>query len=316
MSKVRADPDRAFDRIAATGFGIRRFSRKKVLASPPPRAPSLFAHTGSLFPAWRPCPQLHRLQAQQRAEARLQLRQAPAQAGGASSPSVPFCGRVMPAADGVRGVLLDSAPGAAHVGVDWISQLPLPETLARADLELIYTTEQHGWGLQRLYHHCPGAAPTLLLVCAQAREGEEPAVFGALSYAPWQPQRRPFGDGRCLLFRVKPSPAVFPWRGREPPDEEEGGEEPRDDAAAAAAMETFVIATPDMLSLGAAVARPASGLRLDETLERGSSEPCDTYGNEPLHAAAGADGASAFGVACVEVYRFRPQRPRGREPSS
>lgn len=42
------------------------------------------------------------------------------------------------------------------------------------------------------------------------------------------------------------------------------------------------------------------GLKLYDDLTRGSSEACETYGNQPLVSATNPE----FNVTCVEVYAF------------
>lgn len=46
----------------------------------------------------------------------------------------------------------------------WLRTLPLPAPCLHMNLRLVYSTEWHGWGLDRLYRRCGMAEPLLLLV--------------------------------------------------------------------------------------------------------------------------------------------------------
>ncbi|CAM9603061.1 unnamed protein product [Ectocarpus sp. 12 AP-2014] len=66
------------------------------------------------------------------------------------------------------------------------------------------------------------------------------------------------------------------------------------------ATESFMMTTKDFLAMGSSPVTSNCGLKLYNDLTRGSSDACETYGNERLVDPTTAD----FAVTCVEVYAF------------
>jgi len=116
-----------------------------------------------------------------------------------------FRGMVTAANDGAVGILLGPPNRPAPA---WLSTLPIPATLSEHCLRLMYTTEQHGWGLERLFSRCRAAEPVLLLVRAQ---GALAPLFGAFAFATLEPHHGSAGDGRTFVFTATPDVHAFPW---------------------------------------------------------------------------------------------------------
>ncbi|CAN0010368.1 unnamed protein product [Scytosiphon promiscuus] len=69
---------------------------------------------------------------------------------------------------------------------------------------------------------------------------------------------------------------------------------------ATAATESFMMTTKDFLAMGSSPMTSNCGLKLYNDLTRGTSDVCETYGNERLVGSTTPD----FAVTCVEVYAF------------
>eukprot|EP00903_Cladosiphon_okamuranus_P022524 g20721.t1 len=69
---------------------------------------------------------------------------------------------------------------------------------------------------------------------------------------------------------------------------------------ASTATESFMMTTKDFLAMGSSPLTSNCGLKLYNDLTRGSSDICETYGNERLVGSTTPD----FAVTCVEVYAF------------
>ncbi|CAM9733469.1 unnamed protein product, partial [Phaeothamnion confervicola] len=80
----------------------------------------------------------------------------------------------------------------------------VPEVQRHRRLQVVYSTEVHGFSLSSLYMRCRGVAPSLLVV-----ESASGAVFGGFCTHPWQPAMGAFGSGQCFLFRLNPGPPVL-----------------------------------------------------------------------------------------------------------
>mmetsp|Transcript_3835 Transcript_3835/g.12130 ORF Transcript_3835/g.12130 Transcript_3835/m.12130 type:complete len:538 (+) Transcript_3835:1-1614(+) len=233
-----------------------------------------------------------------------------------ATPKRGFRGMVTVANDGARGILLGPPNRPAPV---WMSTLPIPAALSEQRLRLVYTTERHGWGLQRLFSRCKSAKPVLLVVKAQ---GSPAPVFGAFAYATLQPHHDTIGDWRTFVFTAAPEVRAYPWV-RAPelldsspesdaePTEASGSEagtvvEERKDQSAAerARLEAetrFLLVREELLAVGASTVSSKFALRLAPSLEHGTSETCDTFRNAPLH---GDVTNPRFEIDCVEVYCF------------
>ena len=84
----------------------------------------------------------------------------------------------------------------------------LPARLQEDALNLMYTTEADGRGLERLYAKCRGADRGSLLV---ATDLTRERVFGAFVTGPWRPGPGDLGSGECFVFQLEPRPAVYKW---------------------------------------------------------------------------------------------------------
>jgi hypothetical protein len=118
----------------------------------------------------------------------------------------------------------------------------------------------------------------------------------------WHNSSKVYGDGECVLFRLKPNPVCFHWargitKSMMPLDVQSEDEEL--DIQNEVATEQFMISRKNFISMGSN-SDGSSGLRLEDDLSRGSSAKARGFNNEPL---AGSDRPD-FDVGLVEVYHL------------
>nr|XP_022901883.1 nuclear receptor coactivator 7 isoform X6 [Onthophagus taurus] len=120
---------------------------------------------------------------------------------------------------------------------------------------LVFSTSQHGFSLNSMYRKMYKLESPILLVI----EDTDNNVFGALTSCALQVSDHFYGTGESLLFRFSPEFQVYNWTGENL---------------------YFIKGNNESLSIGAGDGK--FGLWLDGDLYQGRSEPCQTYGNEPL----------------------------------
>ncbi|KAM0756691.1 TLD-domain-containing protein [Meredithblackwellia eburnea MCA 4105] len=155
---------------------------------------------------------------------------------------------------------------------------------------LVYSLDAHGISLSTLYSRSStffkanggGGDRGCVLVVRDTRGGifgayvneelvlqDSGSSSGGYGTTDSKGSERYFGDGSCFLFTTLPfgpndpriglSLRTFPWTGQNT---------------------YFLLTAPSSLSIGGGDGR--SGLWLDSVLEKGVSEKCDTFGNDPL----------------------------------
>ncbi|XP_015835717.1 oxidation resistance protein 1 isoform X2 [Tribolium castaneum] len=120
---------------------------------------------------------------------------------------------------------------------------------------LVFSTSQHGFSLNSMYRKMFKLESPILLVI----EDTDNNVFGALTSCALQVSEHFYGTGESLLFRFSPEFQVYNWTGENL---------------------YFIKGNNESLSIGAGDGK--FGLWLDGDLYLGRSEPCKTYGNDPL----------------------------------
>ncbi|XP_044268620.1 oxidation resistance protein 1 isoform X2 [Tribolium madens] len=120
---------------------------------------------------------------------------------------------------------------------------------------LVFSTSQHGFSLNSMYRKMYKLESPVLLVI----EDTDNNVFGALTSCALQVSEHFYGTGESLLFRFSPEFQVYNWTGENL---------------------YFIKGNNESLSIGAGDGK--FGLWLDGDLYLGRSEPCQTYGNDPL----------------------------------
>jgi len=155
----------------------------------------------------------------------------------------------------------------------------LPDRLKFYDWKVLYNFETCGASLNNLYNNVSSHNETLMLV--KTRAGDCFGVFATEEWTPTRP-REYYGTGESFVFKVDDSKIqVFNWTGEN---------------------EFFMASSSSHLGVGGG----SSGFAfcLDDFLDRGTSNPCETYGcTEAL-----AHRQPEFKVAEVEVLGFVQSR--------
>ena len=180
----------------------------------------------------------------------------------------------------------------------------LPFAYKSTKLELIYSSNVHGRSLDMFYKHCARAKHTITLI-EVLNTG---ATIGMFATETWHKSSKVYGDGECVLFRLKPDPVSFNWA-RDitksmrilnlGSDDDDDIDNNAYDIKSEAMLAQFMISRENFISMGGNE-DGTSGLRLNEDLSQGSSSKARGFNNEPL---AGKD-ISEFDVGLVEVYHL------------
>lgn len=161
--------------------------------------------------------------------------------------------------------------------LDWASIWSwIPARFRILDLELVFTTAEHGYRLGTLFERAGDAEPLLILV-----ETTDGNMFGAYLSRSLQNRstRKFFGTGETCLFNLRPHPVVFRW------DESHDNQQ-------------FIYGDENFLAIGCSAGK--FGMWLDRDLNQVVSSACDTFRNPSLieHESGWSD------VYCVEVFKF------------
>ncbi|XP_075721767.1 GTPase-activating protein skywalker-like [Rhipicephalus microplus] len=155
----------------------------------------------------------------------------------------------------------------------------LPPRITTLQPELIYSTNEHGSSLTNFYGHTDTWEPTVLVVLTTRGE-----CFGAYCSTRWMERKQAyFGTGETFLFTFTPEARRFAWIGvgavRDVPH----------------SAKLFMSANQNMVLIGGG---NGMGLYIDQSLENGRTEHCDTFDNPPLAA------SNDFAVNILEVIGF------------
>ncbi len=182
----------------------------------------------------------------------------------------------------------------------------LPFSYKSTKIDLIYSTNVHGRSVDMFYKHCARAKHTITLV-EVLNNG---ATIGMFASDTWRNNPKVYGDGECVLFRLKPNPVSFPWQYEVPRtlrkvsskdsfSDCDSGDESLSTIQSEGRNGQFMISTSKFIALGNN-GDGLSGLRLNEDLSKGSSAKAKGFNNEPL---AGLEFPD-FDVGLVEVYQL------------
>ncbi|RPA98825.1 TLD-domain-containing protein [Choiromyces venosus 120613-1] len=147
---------------------------------------------------------------------------------------------------------------------------------------LRYSLEQHGVSLSTLYDRTSaagagggGGGAGYVLVVRDLSGG----IFGAYLNEPPRPTGRYIGTGECFLWKSSQAPLrfrAFPYSG---------------------INDYLILADSGYLSVGGGDGK--YGLWLNDTFDKGLSQFCNTFGNEPL-----SEEGEKFEVMGVEVWKI------------
>ncbi|XP_072453726.1 TBC1 domain family member 24 isoform X1 [Notamacropus eugenii] len=197
----------------------------------------------------------------------------------------------------------------------------LPERFALCQPLLIFSTTQHGYSLARLYYHCEGHEPTLLLLKTTTKE-----VCGAYLSTDWRDRNKFggklsfFGTGECFVFRLKPKVQRYVWVVIKHPElAKSSASEPttsglqlshtastdpskrlspflaaRHFSLPSKAESMFMAGSNDCIIIGGG---GGQALYIDGDLNRGHTGHCETFNNEPLC-------SENFLISSLEVWGF------------
>eukprot|EP01111_Echinosteliopsis_oligospora_P011859 TRINITY_DN4005_c0_g1_i2.p1 TRINITY_DN4005_c0_g1~~TRINITY_DN4005_c0_g1_i2.p1 ORF type:complete len:596 (+),score=137.38 TRINITY_DN4005_c0_g1_i2:32-1819(+) len=136
---------------------------------------------------------------------------------------------------------------------------------------LLYSTHVHGTSLSTFFSRA-NASPNLILI----RTLHTNHIFGAFCTHAWVRSDRYYGDGECFLFTILPRMRKYAWNRNGP--------------------SYFMMANEQSIVVGGG--GKGYGLWLDDSLENGTTNCCDTFDNDPLHS------QEHFKVAVLEVFTF------------
>ncbi|KAJ3242954.1 hypothetical protein HDU78_001024 [Chytriomyces hyalinus] len=169
----------------------------------------------------------------------------------------------------------------------------IPPKMRMADLELVFTTRDHGHSISTLFNRTMARKPLMLIVETQT------SVFGAFLSEPWPEDDSGrgmyYGTGETFLFTLAPFAKLYPWVGRVDDDNQDQDNldqyEPEEQEVANAALAAkkdylryqasmFIMARRNEITVGGGGGE--EGLWLNEDLSYGRTGPCLTFENSPL----------------------------------
>lgn len=164
----------------------------------------------------------------------------------------------------------------------------LPTRLQLLEFETVYSTDIHGCRLMTLFDKIEFYDNSIIIIKTTKNQ-----VFGAFCSQPWSnrlPRPKFFGTGETFLFKLRPEAAKYEWIGRH--IQASGGE-------TSINQELFLYADNKILIVGGSGGLDGNGLQIDENLQFGSTNKCNTFLNDPLCETCN------FEIAILEVLSFK-----------
>ncbi|KAJ3316133.1 hypothetical protein HDU76_002059 [Blyttiomyces sp. JEL0837] len=169
----------------------------------------------------------------------------------------------------------------------------IPPSMRLTELELVFTTRDHGHHVSTLFQKTSMRKPMILVV------ETENSVFGAYLSECWpedDSQRGVFyGTGETFLFTLSPYAKLYPWIGRDEDLSETTNPELQDEAVMTRKTyirdkaSFFILATRHDITIGGG-----------GHLSFGTTGPCTTFENDPLT----GNQLKSFTCLNVEVFAF------------
>lgn len=145
----------------------------------------------------------------------------------------------------------------------------IPSRLRDLDLDMVFSTDKHGFSLQTLYSKCEEYDKLIMVV-----ETEDEQILGAFLTSPLVNRQRHFiGTGETFIFTLTPDCNKYSW-------------------SPSSGSTSFMLATDDFIALGAGSS--GFGLRIDAGLNKIESCPTDTFNNPALLRPTGIIGIEVF----------------------
>lgn len=179
----------------------------------------------------------------------------------------------------------------------------LPFSYKSTKVDLIYSTNVHGRSVSMFYKHCAKAKHTITLIEVLNND----SIIGMFATHTWHSSHKMYGDGECVLFRLKPDPVVFHWQHDIPTlgskvdsnNDNLSDDDESETIKNESLIGQFMISTDTFISMGNNESG-TSGLWLNEDLSKGSSDKARGFNNEPL----AGNNLIDFDVGLVEVYQL------------
>ncbi|KAJ3212603.1 hypothetical protein HDU67_003710 [Dinochytrium kinnereticum] len=185
----------------------------------------------------------------------------------------------------------------------WIAMWSwIPPKMRLEELELVFTTKEHGYSLSSLYRLTSGRKPMILVI------ETNDSIFGAFLTDPWpevDAERGKFyGTGECFIFTLSPYAKLYPWVGRELEEPDPSSSDM--DATLSERREAiertasfFIMSSRKDIIIGGGGGK--FGIWLDEDLHKGTTENCLTFDNDMLT----GNGEKNFDCLNLEIYAFQ-----------
>ncbi|CAH1781490.1 unnamed protein product [Owenia fusiformis] len=162
----------------------------------------------------------------------------------------------------------------------------LPTRMTVYQPTLLFTTSEHGTSIGTLFSRCLEDEQTILVVKTTKNE-----IFGAYCSANWEERKQMdkklsfFGTGETFLFSLHPQAVHYPWVGIN-----SRGNVPFN-------QHMFMSGDHQGITIGGGGG--GQGLQLDNNLDKGRTQKCDTFDNAPLAS------CEDFQCSVVEVFGFK-----------
>lgn len=168
----------------------------------------------------------------------------------------------------------------------------IPERFRGLSVQLLFSTQKHGYRLQTLYNMCSEASPQIIFVQSTSME-----TIGAYLSDPWKSKSAPnrfFGSAETFLFTLEPAAKKFSWSGID----QKTLESPKMDQDSS----LFIMADSTLMAVGGGGLH--FGLSLDSNLSIGTTGTCNTFQNPPLISSSPGKTSTQFNVRNIEVWGF------------
>lgn len=173
-----------------------------------------------------------------------------------------------------------------HYVYSWIPKHKKPY-----DVDILFSTEEHGYNLDTLYAKCDDNEPLLIFV--QTTDGK---IFGSYISECFRGNLstgRFFGTAETFLFTLEPKQEKFEWVGLSVRPED-----PDKMSDVAVNSSYFIFGNNKYLAVGGGGVN--YGFSLDEKLEKGTSGTCTSFNNPSL-----VGDKNTFEIRIVEIWIFK-----------
>lgn len=173
----------------------------------------------------------------------------------------------------------------------------VPPKLRLSELELVFTTNDHGYHLRTLLERVKGRAPTILVI--KTLDNKIFGTFLSSSWPSYEESNGTFsGNGETFLFTLEPYAKPYYWVGMIEPSSKTGNPAELEEWQRFVQDSASFFFRTTKTDIGIGGGGSDMGLYINGSLTSGTSGRCATFENQPLT----GNQTKSFEIKTIEVF--------------